>query len=90
MIINYFRLHNLVTGRQQDKTSLGNLERKLLDERKSRTTMEQQLALERKAKKAEEVTAAKAVAMANAYRYELLSVRYESLCLMHTGMSHYV
>ena len=37
--------------------------------------MEQQLTMERKAKKAEEVTAAKAVAMANAYR----SVK--SICL---------
>ena len=68
MLFLVVRLHHLVTSRQQDKTSLGNLERRLLDERKSRTSLEQQLVIERKAKKAEEVTAAKAVAMANAYR----------------------
>ena len=64
----YFRLHNLVTSRQQDKQTLAQVEKKLSEERNSRMLLEQQLNTEHKAKKAEEAAAARAVAMANAAR----------------------
>ena len=59
------RLHNLVTSRQQDKQNLAVLERKLAEERKTRSLTEQQLSQERKAKKSEE--AARVAALANRY-----------------------
>ena len=58
-----------MTSRQQDKQALSILERKLTDLRKEKTTLETQLATERRAKKAEEAAAARAVAMAAAARY---------------------
>ncbi|XP_041350634.1 macoilin-1-like [Gigantopelta aegis] len=64
------KLHNLVTSRQQDKQNIAMLEKKFLEERKLRTSIETQLAAERKAKKAEEAAAARAVAMATATRLE--------------------
>ena len=57
-----------MTNRQQDKQNLAALERKLLDERKQKSNLEQLLMSERKAKKAEEAIAARAVAMATATR----------------------
>ena len=51
--ILYFRLHNLVTCRQQDKQNLTSMEKKLQDEKKAKTAVEQQLAQEKKAKKDE-------------------------------------
>lgn len=60
------KLHNLVTARQQDKQTISQLEKKLQEERKMRTMFENQLNSERKAKKAEEAAAARAVAMATA------------------------
>ena len=62
------RLHNLVTNRQQDKQNLAALERKLLEERKQKANIDQLLISERKAKKAEEAIAARAVALASATR----------------------
>lgn len=59
----YYRLHNLVTSRQQDKLNLAALEKKLQDERKFRTAVETQLSQERKAKKVEDAANARAVAM---------------------------
>lgn len=61
-----YRLHNLVTSRQQDKQNISILERKLQDACKNKCVVEQQLASERKAKKAEESAAARAVLMAAA------------------------
>jgi hypothetical protein len=55
------KLHNLVTSRQQDKQTLAALERKLLEERKAKTTIEQQLQAEKK-RKADDAAAAKAAA----------------------------
>lgn len=52
----FYRLHNLVAGRQQEKQSLVALERKLQDERKLRTSLEQQLAAEKKKKAEDTVT----------------------------------
>ena len=66
--ISLFRLHNLVTSRQQDKQNIAMLEKKIIEERKLKTSIETQLAAERKAKKAEEAAAARAVAMATASR----------------------
>lgn len=60
------KLHNLVTARQQDKQTISSLEKRVQEERKMRTLYENQLAAERKAKKAEEAAAARAVAMATA------------------------
>lgn len=62
------RLHNLVQSRQQDKQALSIVERKLTELRKEKTTLETQLATERRAKKAEEAATARAVAMATAAR----------------------
>ncbi|KAJ9584796.1 hypothetical protein L9F63_020850, partial [Diploptera punctata] len=59
-------LHGLVTARQMDKQTISQLERRLQEERRLRSSCEAQLAAERKAKKAEEVAAARAVAMAAA------------------------
>lgn len=60
------RLHGLVSARQLDKQAMNQLEKRLADERRARGSCEAQLAAERKAKKAEEVAAAQAVAMATA------------------------
>lgn len=60
------KLHNLVTSRQQDKQTISILERKLQEACKNKCAVEQQLASERKAKKAEESAAARAVLMAAA------------------------
>jgi hypothetical protein len=49
-----------------DKQTISQLERRLQEERRLRNSCEAQLAAERKAKKAEEATAARAVAMAAA------------------------
>ena len=64
-----YRLHNLVTSRQQDKQNIAVLEKKMNEERKIRAGVELQLNTERKAKKAEEAAAARAVAIATAARY---------------------
>ncbi|PNF14428.1 hypothetical protein B7P43_G01700, partial [Cryptotermes secundus] len=60
------KLHGLVTARQMDKQIISQLERRLQEERRLRNSCEAQLAAERKAKKAEEAAAARAVAMATA------------------------
>ncbi|RZF43465.1 hypothetical protein LSTR_LSTR001726 [Laodelphax striatellus] len=60
------KLHGLVSARQTDKQTIGQLEKRLADERRLRSACEVQLAAERKAKKAEEAAAARAVAMATA------------------------
>lgn len=62
------KLHNLVTARQQDKQNMTLLEKKLIEERKLKANIETQLANERKAKKAEDVATARAVALATASR----------------------
>ena len=61
----FFRLHKLVTSRQQDKESMSNLEKKLSEEKKQRSQFEQQLSQEKKAKKEREAAAATALANAN-------------------------
>lgn len=65
---SFFRLHNLVTGRQQDRASVASMERKLADEKRAKAVIDQQLQSERKTRKAEEAAAARAVAMAAAAR----------------------
>jgi len=64
----YFRLHNLVTSRQQDKQNISILEKKMNEERKMRAGIELQLTTERKAKKVDEAAAARAIAMASTQR----------------------
>ena len=63
---HFYRLHGLVTARQQDKNTMNQLERRLQEERRYRNAAESQLTAERKAKKAEEAATARAVAMAAA------------------------
>lgn len=62
----FFRLHGLVSARQMEKQALSQLERRVAEERRLRTVCEAQLSAERKAKKADEAAAARAVAMATA------------------------
>lgn len=62
------KLHNLVTARQQDKQNVSQLEKKLQEEKKAKGGLENQLAAERKNKKAEEAATARALALATASR----------------------
>ena len=64
---NFFvRLHVLVSARQADKQAMVQCEKRLAEERRLRSHAENQLASERKAKKAEDAATARAVAMAAA------------------------
>ncbi|KAB7496817.1 Macoilin-1, partial [Armadillidium nasatum] len=61
------KLHNLVTARQNDRSTITSLEKKLQEERRSKQNTENQIAqLERRAKKLEEQNQARAQALANA------------------------
>lgn len=63
----FHRLHNLVTARQNDRSTITSLEKKLQEERRSKQNTENQIAqLERRAKKLEEQNQARAQALANA------------------------
>ncbi|XP_061597044.1 macoilin-1 [Cololabis saira] len=64
------KLHNAVQAKQKDKQTISQLERKLKAEQEARALAEKQLADERKRKKMEEATAARAVALAAANRVE--------------------
>lgn len=55
--------------KQKDKQTIGQLEKKLKAEQEARTFVEKQLMEEKKRKKLEEATAARAVAFAAATRY---------------------
>lgn len=60
-----FRLHKLVTSRQQEKKNLVNFEKKLQEEKKQRSALEQQLTSEKR-RKAEEAAAIAAATRASA------------------------
>ncbi|XP_037801983.1 macoilin-2-like [Penaeus monodon] len=61
------KLHGLVTARQNDRSTISSLERRLQEERRIRTNAENQVAqLERRQKKVEEQAQARAHALANA------------------------
>ncbi|KAL7889318.1 hypothetical protein AOLI_G00015760 [Acnodon oligacanthus] len=64
------KLHNAVQAKQKDKQTLGQLEKRLKAEQEARAAAERQLAEEKKRKKLEEATAARAVALAAASRGE--------------------
>uniref|UniRef100_A0A7N6ANF2 Macoilin n=1 Tax=Anabas testudineus TaxID=64144 RepID=A0A7N6ANF2_ANATE len=64
------KLHNAVQAKQKDKQAVGQLEKRLKAEQEGRATAEKQLADEKKRKKLEEATAARAVALAAASRGE--------------------
>ncbi|XP_077395280.1 macoilin-2 isoform X2 [Festucalex cinctus] len=64
------KLHNAVQAKQKDKQAVGQLEKRLKAEQEARSTAEKQLADEKKRKKLEEATAARAVALAAASRGE--------------------
>lgn len=63
------RLHNAVQLKQKDKQTISQLEKKLKAEQEARAFVEKQLMEEKKRKKLEEATAARAVAFAAASRY---------------------
>lgn len=63
-----FRLHSAVQAKQKDKQTISQLEKRLKVEQEARALAEKQLAEERKRKKMEEATAARAVALAAATR----------------------
>ena len=67
-VIHVSRLHNAVQAKQKDKQAVGQLEKRLKAEQEARATAEKQLADEKKRKKLEEATAARAVAQAAASR----------------------
>ncbi|KAK6307137.1 hypothetical protein J4Q44_G00222850 [Coregonus suidteri] len=64
------KLHNAVQAKQKDKQAVGQLEKRLKVEQEARANAEKQLADEKKRKKLEEATAARAVALAAASRGE--------------------
>uniref|UniRef100_U3FWP5 Macoilin n=4 Tax=Micrurus TaxID=8634 RepID=U3FWP5_MICFL len=64
------KLHNAVQMKQKDKQTISQLEKKLKAEQEARTFVEKQLMEEKKRKKLEEATAARAVAFATATRGE--------------------
>ncbi|PKU33629.1 macoilin [Limosa lapponica baueri] len=64
------RLHNAVQMKQKDKQMISQLEKKLKAEQEARAFVEKQLMEEKKRKKLEEATAARAVAFAAATRGE--------------------
>nr|XP_057946533.1 macoilin-2 isoform X2 [Doryrhamphus excisus] len=64
------KLHNAVQAKQKDKQAVGQLEKRLKAEQEARATAEKQLTDEKKRKKLEEATAARAVALAAASRGE--------------------
>ncbi|KAJ8334703.1 hypothetical protein SKAU_G00403420 [Synaphobranchus kaupii] len=59
------KLHNAVQAKQKDKQTISQLEKRLKAEQEARAALEKQLADEKKRKKLEEATAARAVAMAS-------------------------
>ncbi|XP_030644887.1 macoilin-1 isoform X3 [Chanos chanos] len=64
------KLHNAVQAKQKDKQTIVQLEKRLKAEQEARAAAEKQLADEKKRKKMEEATAARAVALAAASRGE--------------------
>ncbi|KAK6304320.1 hypothetical protein J4Q44_G00249060 [Coregonus suidteri] len=64
------KLHNAVQAKQKDKQAVGQLEKRLKVEQEARTNAEKQLSDEKKRKKLEEATTARAVALAAASRGE--------------------
>ncbi|CAH2222406.1 macoilin [Pelobates cultripes] len=64
------KLHNAVQMKQKDKQTISQLEKKLKAEQEARVFVEKQLMEEKKRKKLEEATAARAVAFAAASRGE--------------------
>ncbi|KAM9776882.1 macoilin-1 [Syngnathus typhle] len=64
------KLHSSVQAKQKDKQTISQLEKRLKAEQEARVLAEKQLAEERKRKKMEEATAARAVALAAATRVE--------------------
>ena len=64
----HIRLHGAIQAKQKDKQTISQLEKRLKAEQDARALAEKQLAEERKRKKMEEATAARAVALAAATR----------------------
>ncbi|KAG5842301.1 hypothetical protein ANANG_G00176170 [Anguilla anguilla] len=64
------KLHSAIQAKQKDKQTISQLEKRLKAEQEARAALEKQLTEEKKRKKLEEATAARAVAMAAASRGE--------------------
>lgn len=64
------KLHSAIQAKQKDKQTISQLEKRLKAEQEARALAEKQLAEERKRKKMEEATAARAIALAAATRVE--------------------
>ncbi|XP_055718960.1 macoilin-2-like isoform X2 [Salvelinus fontinalis] len=64
------KLHNTIQAKQKDKQTMGQLEKRLKVEQEAHANAEKQLADEKKRKKLEDATAARAVALAAASRGE--------------------
>lgn len=64
----HIRLHSAIQAKQKDKQTISQLEKRLKAEQEARALAEKQLAEERKRKKIEEATAARAIALAAATR----------------------
>ncbi|XP_034400744.1 macoilin-1 isoform X2 [Cyclopterus lumpus] len=64
------KLHSAVQSKQKDKQTISQLEKRLKAEQEARALAEKQLTDERKRKKMEDATAARAVALATATRVE--------------------
>lgn len=65
----HLRLHSAIQAKQKDKQTISQLEKRLKAEQDARALAEKQLVEERKRKKMEEATAARAVALAAATRF---------------------
>ncbi|MEQ2199515.1 Macoilin [Xenoophorus captivus] len=74
------KLHNAVQAKQKDKQTVGQLEKRLKTEQEARAAAEKQLTEEKKRKKLEEATVARAVALAAASRYVVFSVFLPVAC----------
>lgn len=67
-IFLHIRLHTAVQAKQKDKQTISQLEKKLKAEQEAKTCLEKLLMEEKKRKKLEEASAARAVALAAATR----------------------
>lgn len=74
---SYYRLHSAIQAKQKDKQTISQLEKRLKAEQEARALAEKQLAEERKRKKMEEATAARAIALAAATRYSTALTFYK-------------
>uniref|UniRef100_A0A4W5MSQ3 Macoilin 1 n=1 Tax=Hucho hucho TaxID=62062 RepID=A0A4W5MSQ3_9TELE len=78
------KLQNTIQAKQKDKQAMGQLEKRLKVEQEARANAEKQLADEKKRKKLEDATAARAVALAAASRGECTDTMRRRVTEMET------